>query len=118
MEVWVKGTKLPSSNMDGSSLTHPKTWTSGSGRSASGKMTGRVQYYKYTLSLKWGCLTKSEYKTLKNLFETEPQFFAVKVTDGTGTTEFTGYAGDLSYEKCINLDNEYYMGVSIEIVER
>lgn len=118
MKVWVKGTQLPSPEMEGTTLTHPKTWTANSGRTASGKMTGRVQYYKYKLVLKWGCLTANEYKTLKNLFEKEPQFFSVKVTDGTGTTEFTGYAGDLSYEKCLNLDEAYYRGVSVEIVER
>ncbi len=120
MNVWIKGTKLPSPNMDGSNLTHPKTWTANSGRTASGKMTGRVQYYKYKLVLKWGCLSKSDYKTLRNLVETEPQWFAVKVTDGTGTTEFTGYSGDIAYEKCsvINDSEEYYMGVTVEIVER
>ncbi len=117
MKVSVKGTQLPSPDIDGSRLTHLKTWTASSGRSASGKMTGRVQYYKYKLELKWGCLTNSEYKTLKNLFETEPQWFAVKVTDGTGVTNFTGYSGDLNYDHCSG-DEKYYFGVTVEIVER
>lgn len=117
MKVWVKGTQLPSPEMEGTTLTHPKTWTANSGRTASGKMTGRVQYYKYKLALKWGCLTKGEYKVLKNLFEKEPQFFSVKVDNGE-TIEFAGYAGDLSYEKCLELNETYYRGVSVEIVER
>lgn len=116
MKVSVKGKQLPSPEIDGTRLTHPKTWTASSGRAASGKMTGRVQYYKYKLELKWGCLTTNEFKTLKDIFEKEPQWFPVVVTDGLGTTQFTGYAGDLSYEKCIN--DQYYRGVTVEIVER
>lgn len=116
MKVWAKGISLPSPNIEGSKLTHLKTWTSSTGRTASGLMSGRVQYLKYNLELVWGALTDEQFSVLKSICETGAQFFAVKVIDDTNTTiNFTGYAGDIGYARA---QTGYYFGVTVTIVER
>lgn len=119
MRVWCKSIEIPGLGTE-STFLKKKTWASNSGRSITGYSSGRVAYWKYTLSLKCPMITSSDYKKLKNIFETEPQYFQVKVIDDIGDTyNFTGYSGDLTYSSVIQTDSgKYFQGVAVEVVEQ
>lgn len=119
MTVYLNNTLIASPNMDGTKLTRPKTWATGAGRSASGTMTGRVQYFKYSLVLSWSWLTAAQFRTIKNICEGS-DYLSVKVIDSnTGTVNFTAYAGDVDYSKESYAGSELYVGgVTVTLVER
>lgn len=118
MTVYLNNTLVPSPDMDGTKLIHPKTWASGAGRSASGNYTGRVQYFKYTLTLKWSWITSAQYKTIKQICESN-DFITVKVVEENGTTTFTAYSGDVDYAKeGYAGKDKMYNGVTVTLVEK
>lgn len=119
MTVYLNNTLIASPTMDGTKLTRPKTWATGAGRSASGTMTGRVQYFKYSLVLTWAWLTAAQYKTIKNICEGN-DYISVKVVDSsTGAVNFTAYAGDVDYSKESYIGSELWVGgVTVTLVER
>ncbi len=119
MRVWIKGTEVPGLGMD-SSFKRFKTWASNSGRAVNGISTGRVQYRKWKAFIKCPMLTATQFVTLRNLCDNEPQYFAVKVIEDTGTEyNLTMYASDLDYSKIIVCGNSevYYQGVSVDLIE-
>ncbi|MBQ7757025.1 MAG: hypothetical protein IJ031_00100 [Oscillospiraceae bacterium] len=117
--IWCKGTELTGFGDDCPMIKH-KTWANGSGRATTGLSTGRVAYWKYSVSLKFPFIPSSDFDKMENIFETEPQYFPVKVIDGNDQTHnLTMYAGDLSYSSITNCGKGeiWYRGVSVELVE-
>ena len=93
-------------------------WSSSTGRTLSGYMTGDVVAEKKTLNIKWGILTETEYLIIKNNLKTG--FFPIRFHDdginleidvyrGTITKEVLGWLGDGIY---------YYRSDSADIIER
>ena len=64
-EITVNGVALASpvsiSNSDGI------IWSSGTGRSANGQMSGDVVANKKTIQISWGILTQDEYNAIRNI---------------------------------------------------
>lgn len=120
MRIWCKGQEITGLGEDSTFLKF-KTWASNSGRSATGKSTGRVAYWKYKATLKCPFVPAEQYEKMKNIFETEPQYFAVKIIDDLGDTyELTMYAGDLSFSSAVSCGNGeiWFRSVSVELVEQ
>lgn len=119
MRIWCKGIEIKGLGED-STFKRFKTWAPNSGRSSAGKSTGRVAYWKYKAFVKCPFVPKDDYKTFKSIFETEPQYFAVRVIDDNGEEHnLTMYSGDLQYSSVVNCGNGeiWYRGVEIELVE-
>lgn len=120
MRIWCKGKEITGLGEDSTFLKF-KTWAPNSGRSATGKSTGRVAYWKYKASLKCPFVSSAQYKEMKSIFETEPQYFSVKVIDDLGDTyNLTMYSGDLSFSSAVNCgDGEtWFRGITVELVEQ
>lgn len=119
MRIWIKGTEIPGLGM-GSTFKRFKTWAPNSGRSVSGVSTGRVLYKKWKAFVKCPMLTAAQFVTLRSLCEEEPQYFAAKVIEDTGTEyNLTMYSSDVEYSKQLICGNGevYYQDVSVELVE-
>lgn len=117
--IWCKNVELTGFGEDCTLIKH-KTWANGSGRASTGLSTGRVAYWKYSVSLKFPFVPLADYEKMEEIFETEPQYFDVKIIDGNNITHnLTMYAGDLAYSSAADCgDGEiWYRGVSVELVE-
>ena len=55
-----------------------KTWEPNTGRNAAGTTVGSIRCWKYKIERKWSFLTEAQVKSLRNLFENKPDYFAVK----------------------------------------
>lgn len=93
-------------------------WSSNTGRSANALMVGDVVGEKKTVSVKWGILTETEVKKIKDnlrsgflpvTFRDAGVELTISAYRGTLQKEAMGYIGDGIY---------YYRSVSVEIVEQ
>lgn len=93
-------------------------WSSKTGRTTDGTMAGDVIAEKKNLSIKWGILSESEVKLIKNnlgtgffplSFRDDGVEITISVYRGTLTKEHLGYIGDGVY---------YYKSVSVSIVQQ
>lgn len=101
------------------SSTDEIIWSSNTGRSTkSGKMLGDVIAEKQTFSIKWGILSKTEQKKIRNNLRSGFHAVSFIFSDetvtltsyrGTITSEHLGYIGDGVY---------YYKSVTCEIIEQ
>lgn len=100
-------------------VSRNKIWSSGSGRTQSGKFTGDIKARKWKLDIVWKVLTKQETKDI--LAALEPAFINVKFLNPRTNTFETRvfYAGDeampvYSYE----LDGITYESLKVALVEQ
>lgn len=93
-------------------------WSSNTGRTSSGEMTGDVIAEKKNLDIKWGILSESDVKLIKDSLKTgfNPLTFhddgvdiTISAYRGTLSKEHMGYIGDGIY---------YYKSVSVSIIEQ
>lgn len=93
-------------------------WSANTERSSSGDMIGEAIAEKKTLDIKWGVLTESEVKKIKNnlvkgffpiTFRDIGTTHTITVYRGTLTKEHLGYIGDGIY---------YYKSASVQIVQK
>ena len=98
--------------------TSDEIWSANTERSSSGDMIGEAIAEKKTLDIKWGVLTESEVKKIKNnlvkgffpiTFRDMGTTHTITVYRGTLTKEHLGYIGDGIY---------YYKSASVQIVQK
>ena len=117
--IWVKGVLLPLPDIDGYNATRCKTWEPNTGRNAAGTTVGSILCWKYKIELKWSFLTEAQGKSLRNLCETKPDYFAVKFDYDGEYKEITAYSTDLTATgKLYAGSGYYYKSVSINLIER
>lgn len=114
--LWSGSTTLPAPTSI--SVNDEIIWTSDTGRTLSGYMVGDVVAEKKTVSIKWGVLTESELKTIKNTlvagyfpfsFRDDGVEITISVYRGTLTKEHLGWLGDGNY---------YYKSATVDVVQR
>lgn len=93
-------------------------WSSSTGRTLSGVMTGDVVAEKKNLSISWGFLMESEYLIIKKSLATG--FFPIIFHDDGLDLEISVYRGTLSKEVLGWLDDGifYYRSVSADIIQQ
>ncbi|MDY2726203.1 MAG: hypothetical protein SOV36_05235 [Anaerostipes faecalis] len=93
-------------------------WSANTERSSSGDMVGEAIAEKKTLDIKWGILTETELKKIKDnlvkgffpiTFRDEGKNHTISVYRGTLSKEHLGYIGDGIY---------YYKSASVQIVQK
>lgn len=93
-------------------------WSANTERASNGDMIGEAIAEKKTLDIKWGILTETEVKKIKeNLvkgffpitFRDMGKNYTISVYRGTLSKEHLGYIGDGIY---------YYRSVSVQIVQK
>lgn len=98
------------------SLTVKKepVWSSDTGRTQSGKMSGNVVAEKITASVKWNVLPKSKMDLIEKHLKLG--FFSVTLND-LGT--FSAYRGPIQAERWNRGNGEvWYRNISIDLIER
>ncbi len=93
------------------SINDELIWSSDTGRTLSGKFTGRIIAEKQTFQVKWTNLTVNEFKSIKKAISSK--FFTVNILGETATC----YHGTISRERR-NDATGYYGSVSIDFIER
>lgn len=89
-------------------------WSSDTGRTLSGKMTGEVVAEKTTINLQWNALKDSQIKLLER--HLRQGFFSVSVS-GVGT--LTVYRGTMQKKRWNRGDgNTWWKDVSVSLIER
>ncbi|MBL1125766.1 hypothetical protein F9856_06370 [Streptococcus suis] len=89
-------------------------WSSGTGRSASGLMTGDVIAEKRTVAIRWGILTEAERNVIKS--HLRAGFFTVTILGRS----ITGYRGTITEALLGRLSDgiTYYKELSVTIIEQ
>lgn len=119
MRIWIKGVEVPGLGIN-SAFKRFKTWSTGSGRAVNGTSAGRVLYRKWKAFVRCPMLSAAQFAALRALCDNEPQYFAAKIIEDTGTEyNLTMYAGDLEYSSEVICGNGevYYKDVAVELVE-
>lgn len=100
------------------SVSDELIWTSDTGRTLSGYMIGDVVAEKKTLSIKWGFLTETEVKRIKDCLIAG--FFPITFRDDGVDLTIEAYRGTLSKEQLgdIGDGNFWYRNVSADIIQR
>ena len=98
-DLYINGVRMPDPALEGVTVSREKIWSSNTGRTASGKMTGTVVAVKTTLKIKWPVLTPAQVATIEGaVSDPDSPFVPVKYTDATGSTVTkTMYFGTPSY---------------------
>lgn len=98
-DLYINGVKMPDPALEGVTVSREKIWSSNTGRTTSGKMTGTVVAVKTTLKIKWPVLTPAQVATIEGaVSDPDNPFVPVKYTDATGSTVTkTMYFGTPSY---------------------
>lgn len=100
------------------SVNNEIIWTSDTGRLMNGIMVGDVIAEKCTVSIKWGILTETEMKLIREklisgffpfTFRDDGIDITIESYRGTLSKEHLGYIGDGIY---------YYKSASVEIIQR
>lgn len=100
------------------SVNNEIIWTSDTGRLMDGTMVGDVVAEKCTVSIKWGILTETEMKLIREkltagyfpfTFRDDGIDITIETYRGTLSKEHLGYIGDGIY---------YYKSASVEIIQR
>lgn len=93
-------------------------WTSDTGRTLSGYMIGDVVAEKKNLSIKWGFLTETQVRLIKNCLIAG--FFPLTFWDDGVDLTIEAYRGTLSKEHLGDIgDGSYwYRSVSVDIIQR
>lgn len=100
------------------SVNNEIIWTSDTGRLMNGIMVGDVIAEKCTVSIKWGVLTETEMKLIREklisgffpfTFRDDGIDITIESYRGTLSKEHLGYIGDGIY---------YYKSASVEIIQR
>lgn len=113
---WVR---VPGVGME-STCKRFKTWAPNSGRSVSGRSTGRVIYRKYKAQIKCPLITAAEFRLIRQLCDQDPEYFSVKIIEGDlNELELTMYAGDVDYgtEVVCGAGEVYYKDVQFSLIE-
>lgn len=88
-------------------------WSSDTGRTLSGKMSGSVIAEKMTISLKWKLLSNEEYKKLEASLKAG--FFSITLQDvGTKTV----YRGTLVRQRIRVRNGLKWADISVDLIER
>lgn len=111
-EIVVGGVELPSPVAI--SIGDEIIWSSNTGRSASGLMTGDVIAQKQTYAIKWGILTQDEVNIIENKLTVG--FFSVKILNKV----FNAYRSTISKTILGTLSDgiTYYSDVSVSLIEQ
>ena len=116
----INGVNVPLPAKEGVTITHEKIWSSGSGRTSTGNMSGTIVAIKRKIALKWPPLTTAQAATIDRAVNTKTEFFTVKYTtesgsDGSGTF----YAGTPTFTQYSYVKGKRYLtGVSVNLIER
>ena len=96
------------------SINNEIIWSSSTGRSASGLMTGDVIAEKRTFSIKWGIITEAERNLIKS------KLVARFCTANILGQSITGYRGTITETVMGRLSDgvTYYNGLSVSIIEQ
>lgn len=92
-------------------------WSANTGRSSNGKMIGDVVAKKDTITLKWGVLTGTEYKTLKNNIKSGFHPFTLNVPGGESLT-ITSYRGNLAADLLQAGGETFYKDANVTIIQQ
>lgn len=119
-DIKVNGVTLPTPALEGLVISHEKIWSSGSGRSSTGAMTGTIVAIKRTIRLTWPPLTASEAALIDRAVNTKIEFFSVEYTTETGETgSGTFYAGAPTFTHYSFVAGKRYLtGVTVDLIER
>lgn len=120
-DLYIDGKKMPTPALEGVTISREKIWSSNTGRTASGKMTGTVVAIKTTIKIKWPPLTMAQAATIDGaVSQSSDPFVPVKYTDATGdTVTKTMYFGTPTYTQYSWLDGKrYIMDVSVDGIEQ
>lgn len=93
-------------------------WTSDTGRTLSGYMTGDVVAEKKNLSIKWEFLTEKEVQIIKSRLIAG--FFPLSFRDDGINMTITAYRGTMSKEHLgdVGDGNYYYRSVTVDVIQR
>ena len=110
-DLYINGIRMPDPALEGVTGTREKIWSSNTGRTASGKMTGTVVAVKTTLKIKWPVLTPAQVATIESAVSNgSSPFVPVKYTDANGNTVTkTMYFGTPSYTVYSWANNRQYI---------
>lgn len=103
-------------------LSNNKIWSTDTGRTATGKMTGKIIDVKKKLEVSWKYLTKEEVNTISKLVDSKTAFHTIEYYDIAKNKigSFTGYFGDGTYP-VYGFDaqrNACVTGMSLSIIEK
>ena len=114
--IWSGSTVLPAPTS--MSVSDEIIWTSDTGRTLSGYMTGDPVAEKKTVSRKWEYITEAELKIIKNTLV--PGYFPVSFHDDGIDVTIEAYRGTLAKEHLGQLSDGiyYYKSVTVDVVQR
>lgn len=114
--IWSGNTVLPAPTS--MSVSDEIIWTSDTGRTLSGYMTGDPVAEKKTVSWKWEYITETEMKIIKNTLV--PGYFPVSFHDDGIDVTIEVYRGTLTKEHLGRLSDGiyYYKSVTVDVVQR
>lgn len=118
--IVINGVAVPTPGLKGVTLSYNKVWSSGTGRDATGAMTGTIVGIKRKLVLKWPVLSPSEASLVSKAVNTKTEFFTVSWTTENGTVDSgTFYAGDFSCTQYSWVHGmRYLIDVTVDLIER
>ncbi|MBR1724214.1 MAG: hypothetical protein IJ723_04245 [Ruminococcus sp.] len=120
----IAGTWIPNPDPSSWNPVRYKTWTEGSGRTASGLNTGAIKYRKWKLGdLTWSNLREADEKFIEETIEQAEDsyggFFPVEFYHRGGYIAVTMNASDFSAAGISNVGGEiYYPKCTVSLVER
>lgn len=114
--LWSGSTTLPAPVSI--SVNDEIIWTSDTGRTLSGLMVGDPVAEKKTVSIRWGVLTETELKTIKNVMIAG--FFPFSFRDDGVDMTIDMYRGTMTKEQLGWLDDGkfYYKSASVDVIQR
>lgn len=116
----INGVTVPTPALEGVTITHEKIWSSGTGRTSVGSMSGTIIAIKRTLKIKWPPLTTAQAATIDRAVNTMTEFFPVEYTTESGESGGgTFYAGSPTFTQYSWVGGKRYLtGVTVDLIER
>lgn len=118
--IKIRGVWVTDPDPDSWSPTHEPTWTTNSGRVASGKAVGSIQYRKWKIPLNWVKLPEQDAKTIQELIENGPDFFDIEFYHKCGYIKATVYASTFTPAGIVKCGNGeiHYKSATVNLIER
>lgn len=120
--IVANGITLPKLPRSGLQIEHEKIWSSNTGRTASGNMSGTLKKKKRKLSCSWKYITAEQYDLIESVANSSDAFFTVKYTLPGTTTQKSGtfYSGDLTSTVLSNSPDMdiVYESVDLDFIEK
>lgn len=117
----INGTQVAEPAHEGVEITDEPIWSSNTGRSQTGKLTGDIVAMKTTIAVSWPPLSFAQSKQLRDTIVNAGEFFTLEYNDFSGSTTVTKtvYASSLPRTLySIAPGIQLHTGISVTFIEQ